>query len=114
MAKGVSVSPGAAKVKGNFRRCGCGGNFSLCGVNVHVLPAGPIQTNAYLLTSRPAGGAVLIDAPEGVWAKVDPVLRAGTPVYEYSPNTWGPGQVSAITPLGGWSDPVLANGTGRP
>ncbi len=76
MAKGVSVSAGAAKVKGNFRRCGCGGNFSLCGVNVHVLPAGPIQTNAYLLTSRPAGGAILIDAPDGVWAKVDPVLRA--------------------------------------
>jgi len=44
-------------------------------VNVHVLPAGPIQTNAYLLTSRPAGEAVLIDAPDGVWPLVDAVLR---------------------------------------
>ena len=50
MEKGVSVSAGGPKVKGNFRRCGTRGKFSLCGVNVHCLPAGPIQTNAYLLT----------------------------------------------------------------
>jgi hydroxyacylglutathione hydrolase len=45
-------------------------------VNVHVLPSGPIQTNAYLLTSPATGNAVLIDAPEGVWASVEPVLKA--------------------------------------
>jgi glyoxylase-like metal-dependent hydrolase (beta-lactamase superfamily II) len=44
-------------------------------VNVHVLPAGPIQTNAYLLTEPSTGDAILIDAPEGVWEKVEPVLR---------------------------------------
>jgi hydroxyacylglutathione hydrolase len=44
-------------------------------VNVHVLPAGPIQTNAYLLTLPQAGEAVLIDAPDGIWKKVEPVLR---------------------------------------
>jgi glyoxylase-like metal-dependent hydrolase (beta-lactamase superfamily II) len=44
-------------------------------VNVHVLPAGPIQTNAYLLTAPPRGVAVLIDAPEGVWAEVAEILR---------------------------------------
>jgi glyoxylase-like metal-dependent hydrolase (beta-lactamase superfamily II) len=44
-------------------------------VNVHVLPAGPIQTNAYLVTEPATGEAVLIDAPEGVWAQVEPLLR---------------------------------------
>jgi hydroxyacylglutathione hydrolase len=49
--------------------------FSVCGVNVHVLPAGPIQTNAYLLTDPKSGNAVLIDAPEGIWAQAEPILR---------------------------------------
>jgi hydroxyacylglutathione hydrolase len=45
-------------------------------VNLHVLPAGPIQTNAYLLCEPARGEAVLIDAPGGVWAKVAPILAA--------------------------------------
>jgi len=43
-------------------------------VNLHVLPAGPIQTNAYLLTAPERGEAVLIDAPGSVWADVEPIL----------------------------------------
>ena len=62
-------------MKGIFRNCGTGENFSLCGVNVHVLPAGPIQTNAYLVTDPSTGETVLIDAPEGVWSQVEPILR---------------------------------------
>ncbi len=45
-------------------------------VNLHVLPAGPIQTNAYLLTAPERGEAVLIDAPGDVWADVLPILTA--------------------------------------
>jgi len=45
-------------------------------VKLHVLPAGPIQTNAYLLTAPERGEAVLIDAPGEVWPAVDAVLRA--------------------------------------
>ncbi len=45
-------------------------------MKLHILPAGPIQTNAYLLTSSARGEAVLIDAPGEVWAKVAPVLSA--------------------------------------
>ncbi|HYP17598.1 MAG TPA: MBL fold metallo-hydrolase [Opitutus sp.] len=45
-------------------------------MKLHVLPAGPIQTNAYLLTAAERGEAVLIDAPDGVWADVEPLLRA--------------------------------------
>ncbi|MDF3059509.1 MAG: beta-lactamase domain protein [Rariglobus sp.] len=43
-------------------------------MNLHVFPAGPIQTNAYLLTDPARGEAVLIDAPGDVWADVEPVL----------------------------------------
>jgi glyoxylase-like metal-dependent hydrolase (beta-lactamase superfamily II) len=45
-------------------------------VNVHVLPAGPIQTNAYLLTEPASGEAVLIDAPGDVWRQAEPILRS--------------------------------------
>jgi hydroxyacylglutathione hydrolase len=43
-------------------------------VNLHVLPAGPIQTNAYLLTDSTHQEAVLIDAPGEVWAQIEPIL----------------------------------------
>ncbi len=50
----------------------------MSGVKLHVLPAGPIQTNAYLLTDAKRGEAVLIDAPGSVWAEVEPILRGET------------------------------------
>lgn len=43
-------------------------------MKLHVLPAGPIQTNAYLLTAPERGEAVLIDAPGGVWPGVRDIL----------------------------------------
>jgi hydroxyacylglutathione hydrolase len=48
--------------------------LALARVNLHVLPAGPIQTNAYLLTAPDRGDAVLIDAPAGIWAEIAPIL----------------------------------------
>ena len=45
-------------------------------MNLHVLPAGPIQTNAYLLTEPALGEAVLIDAPGAVWPEVKAILAA--------------------------------------
>jgi glyoxylase-like metal-dependent hydrolase (beta-lactamase superfamily II) len=48
---------------------------AVAGVNVHVLPAGLIQTNAYLLTAPARGEAVLIDAPGGIWAEIEPILQ---------------------------------------
>lgn len=44
-------------------------------VNLHVLPAGPIQTNAYLLIAPERAEAILIDAPGGVWPLVAPLLE---------------------------------------
>lgn len=51
--------------------------MKVCGlarVHLHVLPAGPIKTNAYLLTAPERGEAVLIDAPGEVWRQVGPLL----------------------------------------
>lgn len=44
-------------------------------MKLHVLPAGPIQTNAYLLLAPDRGEAVLIDAPAGIWEKIAPILQ---------------------------------------
>jgi hydroxyacylglutathione hydrolase len=44
-------------------------------MKIHVLPAGPIETNAYLLTDSGRGEAVLIDAPGGIWPMVEPILQ---------------------------------------
>lgn len=44
-------------------------------MNLYVLPAGPIQTNAYLLLAPERGEAVLIDAPGGILAQIKPILE---------------------------------------
>lgn len=49
--------------------------MDLADVHLHVLPAGPIQTNAYLLSLPSRREAVLIDAPAGVWSEVEPILK---------------------------------------
>jgi hydroxyacylglutathione hydrolase len=43
-------------------------------VKIHVLPSGPIQTIGYLLTEAKLGEAVLVDAPGGILAKIQPLL----------------------------------------
>lgn len=43
-------------------------------MKLHLLAGGPIPTNAYLLTDTGRGEAVLIDAPGGIWAMIEPIL----------------------------------------
>ena len=43
-------------------------------MKLHVLPGGPIQTNAYLLTASERAEAILIDAPGDIWADVAPII----------------------------------------
>jgi glucose-6-phosphate 1-dehydrogenase len=51
------------------------------------------------------------DYVEEAWRIVDPVLKAGPPVSEYEPGTWGPKEVEQrAAPPGGWLDPVMAGG----
>jgi len=50
------------------------------------------------------------DYVEEAWRIVDPVLKAGTPVYEYEPHTWGPSEVDRrVTPPGGWHNPTATD-----
>ena len=47
------------------------------------------------------------DYVEEAWRIVDPVLKADTPVYEYEPGTWGPGEIEkGLAPSGGWHNPA--------
>jgi glucose-6-phosphate 1-dehydrogenase len=48
------------------------------------------------------------DYVEEAWRIVDPVLKAGTPLYQYEPNTWGPAEVECLTPPGGWQNPTVS------
>jgi glucose-6-phosphate 1-dehydrogenase len=75
--------------------------------------AGPRERDAYdrVLSDALAGDATLFarqDYVEEAWRIVDPVLAADTPVYPYSPGSWGPPQADAqLLPPGGWDDPAL-------
>lgn len=50
------------------------------------------------------------DYVEEAWRIVDPALKAGTPVTEYEPKSWGPADtMMEVTPSCGWQNPVLSN-----
>jgi len=74
---------------------------------------GAQEMDAYerVLGDAMAGDATLFareDYVEEAWRIVDPVLMAETPVYEYEPGTWGPGEVEQrVSPPGGWHNPVV-------
>jgi glucose-6-phosphate 1-dehydrogenase len=71
------------------------------------------EMDAYerVLRDAMAGDATLFareDYVEEAWRIVDPVLKAGTPVYEYEAGTWGPAEVDKrIVPADGWNNPVM-------
>jgi 6-phosphogluconate dehydrogenase len=71
------------------------------------------EMDAYerLLGDAMEGEATLFareDYVEEAWRIVDPVLKAGTPVFEYEPSTWGPSEVNQkVCPPEGWRDPVV-------
>ena len=63
-----------------------------------------------MLTDAIAGDQILFareDYIEEAWRIVDPVVQAGTELYEYDPGTWGPNEVARVTPRGGWHDPIM-------
>jgi glucose-6-phosphate 1-dehydrogenase len=75
---------------------------------------GSNEVDAYerVLTDSMAGDRTLFareDYIEEAWRIVDPVLQAGTALYEYDPGTWGPKEVATVTPQGGWRDPIVAS-----
>jgi glucose-6-phosphate 1-dehydrogenase len=74
------------------------------------------EMDAYerVLGDAMAGDATLFareDYVEEAWRIVDPALKAGTPVHEYDPKTWGPDEgEQKVTPPGGWQNPVVTSG----
>ncbi|HEX5412437.1 MAG TPA: glucose-6-phosphate dehydrogenase [Terriglobia bacterium] len=74
--------------------------------------ARPEEMEAYerVLVDAMAGDASHFareDYVEEAWRIVDPVLKDGTPLYEYQKGTWGPGEVAQkVLPPAGWHDPV--------
>ena len=73
---------------------------------------GPEEMDAYerVLGDAMAGDATLFareDYVEEAWRIVDPVLKQGTPVFEYAPGTWGPEEAEkSVVPPRGWQNPV--------
>jgi len=72
------------------------------------------EMDAYerVLGDAMAGDATLFareDYVEEAWRIVDPALKAGTPVHEYEPKSWGPAEVKSVTPPGGWVNPVVTS-----
>ena len=63
------------------------------------------EMDAYerVLGDAMAGDATLFareDYVEEAWRIVDPALKAGTPVHEYEPKTWGPAEAQGNQPTG--------------
>jgi glucose-6-phosphate 1-dehydrogenase len=75
---------------------------------------GAEETDAYerVLGDAMSGDATLFareDYVEEAWRIVDPVLKAGTPLYEYEPASWGPNEVEQrVSPPGGWKNPMVS------
>src|SRR5438046_2890447 len=75
---------------------------------------GADEMDAYerVLGDAMAGDATLVareDYVEEAWRIVDPVLKAGTPVYDYEPGSWGAREVEQrVSPVGGWHNPRVA------
>jgi glucose-6-phosphate 1-dehydrogenase len=75
----------------------------------------PDEMEAYerVLGDAMAGDATLFarqDYVEEAWRIVDPVLKAGTPIYEYEKGAWGPSKVDQrVSPAGGWHDPTATD-----
>src|SRR6202167_4771594 len=75
----------------------------------------PDEMEAYerLLGDAMAGDATLFarqDYVEEAWRIVDPVLKAGTPVFQYEKGAWGPSEVEQrVMPAGGWHNPIASD-----
>ena len=62
----------------------------------HHPGAGEMDAYERVLGDAMEGDATLFareDYVEEAWRIVDPVLKAGSPIFEYEPNTWGPSEV---------------------
>ncbi len=82
----------------------------------HHPDTGEMDAYERVLGDAMAGDATLFareDYVEEAWRIVDPVLKAGSPIFEYEPKTWGPSEVDKkVVPPGGWHNPLMPGQTG--
>ena len=88
----------------------------MAGVETELLALSRPSSNEMDAYERLLGDALKGDATlfaredyvEEAWRIVDPVLKAGTPIYEYEPKSWGPREVDQkVAPVGGWQNPTV-------
>jgi glucose-6-phosphate 1-dehydrogenase len=79
----------------------------------HHPGAGEMDAYERVLGDAMEGDATLFareDYVEEAWRIVDPVLKAGTSIFEYEPKTWGPSEVDTmVAPPGGWHNPDISS-----
>ena len=66
--------------------------ISMCRSSAWPRPHGTSMDPEEKMIGQQVGDATLFareDYVQEAWRIVDPVLKAGTPVYEYEPGTWG-------------------------
>jgi glucose-6-phosphate 1-dehydrogenase len=78
----------------------------------HQPGAGEMDAYERILGDAMDGDSTLFareDYVEEAWRIVDPVLKGGTPVFEYDPKSWGPSQAyQQVSPPGGWQNPIVS------
>lgn len=81
-------------------------------IELFVCRQGGDESGAYerLIGDALVGDTSLFAREDGVeeaWRIVDPMLRVPTPVYDYTPGTWGPREAQAVVAdFGGWHSPT--------
>src|SRR5262245_52606593 len=87
-------------------------------VGTHLPNADEMDAYERVLGDAMRGDATLFareDYVEEAWRIVDPIMKNGSPVYEYEPGTWGPREVDArVSPPGGWHTPTLSATRAQP
>jgi glucose-6-phosphate 1-dehydrogenase len=107
----LRVSPDVTIAMGMMSLCPTADGLSLeTGEMVasHCPNADEMDAYERVLGAAMAGDSTLFareDYVEEAWRIVEPVLKKNTPVYPYTPHTWGPEEVERVTPPGGWDNP---------
>ncbi len=95
-----------------------GSGEQMTGRTVEMLASRQPQAEEMEAYERVIGDAIAGDAThfarqdyvEEAWRIVDPILKQGSPLHTYEPNTWGPTELDQrLAPRGGWHNP-RANG----
>jgi glucose-6-phosphate 1-dehydrogenase len=107
----LRVSPDVTIAMGMMSLCPTADGLSLeTGEMVasHCPNADEMDAYERVLGAAMAGDSTLFareDYVEEAWRIVEPVLEMNSPVYPYTPHTWGPKEVERLTPPGGWNNP---------